>query len=161
MSFGNTVKDGTGTPYWLLVDTSGRLITRSESQGTLSLSSDTTANDSDKSFTVTTAKVWNIQWMYISYSSTATAGDREICFEVQNASAVVIFRAYAARTIIASESNVELVFGVGVDASQIINTNIPKMNLPASYVIRIYDKNAVDAAADDMTVRLVYEERNA
>lgn len=160
MSFGNTVKDGTGTAYWQLVDSSGRLIVRAASQGTLSVSSDTAANDSDKTFTVSSGKVWDVKWVYVSYAATATAGDREICFEVQDASANVIFRAYFSTIIIASQT-VEATFGVGLDSMQKTQVPIPPMNLPASYVVRIYDINAVDAAADDMTLRFVYEERNA
>ncbi len=31
--------------------------------------------------------------------------------------------------------------------------------LPAGYTVRVYDANAVDANADDLTVRLVVDER--
>ena len=162
MSFGNTIKDGTGNSYWLLVDSEGRLIV---SPGfTPGLSAEETANDSDKSFTVPANTEWMIKSIWVELITTVSAGDRQMEIQIQDDSADVIGSIRAGIVQTASLTRYYL-FALGVaDLTSFrdtdhLTTPIPELWLPASYVLRVFDNAAVDVAADDMVVQIRYASR--
>ena len=75
MSFGNTVKDGSGDSYWLVVDSEGRLVVAPAF--ILGLSAEESANDSDKSFAVPASTEWIIKSIWVELTTTGTGGDRQ------------------------------------------------------------------------------------
>lgn len=163
MSAGNTVKDGTGTAYWLLVDSEGRLITNDAWSPSLQV--DEGLNDSDKSITVTASYEWKIQWIWVEFTSTATVGNRQMVIEIQDNAADVIFQMRAGLVQAASLTRYYLFAPMGAEIVTFRDTDflyvpMPPIHLPASYVIRIYDNNAVDAAADDMIIQMMVQERD-
>ena len=76
MAFGNTVKDGSGAAYWLLVDSSGRLMLGNSYSA--SVQSDVTNDDSDKTFTVPASTEWIIKAIRITFTSTENDNKRKI-----------------------------------------------------------------------------------
>jgi len=160
---GNTVKDGSGTNYFVLVDDEGRLVTGPA--WTLALNAEETANDSDKSFTVPANTEWLIHSIWVELISTATAGNRQMEIEIQDGSADVIFELRAGAVQAASLTRYYLFTPQVADLTAFRDTDflmtpIPELWLPAAYVLRVYDKTAVDAAADDMVVQIRYSARD-
>lgn len=162
MSIGNTVKDGSGSMYWLLVDADGRLIV-ADAADTVH-ESDVTLNDSDKTFTVTAGEEWEILSIWVEFTSTATAGARQIVVELQDASSDVIAQLRAEATVAQSQTRYILWAQGAPHDTAFISTDymshaLPKIFLPAGYKIRVYDSAAIDAAADDMIVHMMVRER--
>lgn len=164
MSFGNTIKDGSGDAYWLLVNDDGQLVVAPAWVPGIDI--DVVANDSDKAVAVTALKEWILDSVWVKLTTTATATVRQIVVEIQDGSANVIALFVAGATQDVSITRYYL-FAPGIaTASAFIDTDylttpMPEMHLPAGYNIRVYDNNAVDAAADDMEVTLRYRERTA
>ena len=209
MSFGNTVKDGTGTAYWLLVDSDGRLqlagavahdavaagnpvriggVYRSTPAAVVdgdiadmavdpagrqvvremwqpSLQSDVSADDSDKTFTVPASTLWEIQSIAVNLVTTVVAGARQMTIEVQDGSANVLLTVKAGATQIASLTY-DYSFASGLnDLTAVRDTSFlhtpfaQGLILLPSYVVRVYDSAAIDAAADDMEVFMMVKER--
>jgi len=125
------------------------------------------ADDSDKSATVTAGAIWHIFWVWVELTTTATAGDRQIVVELQDDTNDVIgqFRAGAVqaasltRNYMFAPAMADLV--AFRDTDYLMTPMPPTVLLPAGYQIRIYDNNAVDAAADDMVVMTMYGTRTA
>lgn len=164
MSFGNTVKDGTGTAYWLLVDSNGRL--RINEEWEASLQTDETVDDSDKTFTVPVSTTWRLQSIWIELTTTATAGNRQLCIEIQDDSSDVIAQIRVGAVQAASLTRYYLLAPNVTELTSFrdtdyLSTLLPPLVLPAGYKIRVYDKAAVAAAADDMVVQMMIEERTA
>ncbi len=129
---------------------------------------DATTNDSDKSFTVPAGNVWDLRGIYIDITSTATVGNRRPVVDITDGTNV-LFTPYSTTNETATQRGV-IVFGFdsvtddyAVSGPGNVNTNIgyPPCLLPAGYVVRVYDVNAIDAAADDLTVVLHYIEYDA
>ena len=164
MSAGNTVKDGTGTFYWLLLDSDGRLIINDA--WAPALQADETLNDSDKSITVTAGYEWKIQWIWVELTTTAVAGNRQMVVQIQDAATDVVFQMRAGIVQAASLTRYYLFAPMGAEIVAFRDTDFlyaplpPVIHLPASYVIRVYDNAAVDAAADDMVVQMMVQQRS-
>jgi len=163
MSYGNTAKDGSGTPYWQLVDTLGRL--RINHDWTPGLSSDTAADDSDKKLTVPASTEWRVKSIWVELTTTATAGDRQIMVEIQDASDDVVAQVRAGIVQAASLTRYYLFAPTVTELAAFrdtdyLSTIMPEWVLPAGYDIRIYDKAAIAAAADDMIVHALIESRS-
>ncbi len=164
MTAGNTVKDGTGTMYWLLVDSDGRL--RINDEWSPSLQSDEVANDSDKSIVVTASYEWKIQWIWVELITTATGGNRQLVIEIQDPTTDVIFQMRAGIVQAASITRYYLFAPMGAEIVAFRDTDFlyvpmpPAIHLPASYIVRVYDSKAIDAAADDMIVQMMVQERD-
>jgi hypothetical protein len=149
-----------------------KVVARTYPAGNLVWVRDATLNDSDKSFTVPANKRWNVRYIHGEITCTATVGNRSLAIIINDgtnnvlaapktanitASQTGVINAYSDGGIFATTAGyVPLLSAatpnVGTAAS------IGAMILPAGYVIRVYDFAAVDAAADDMTVVLQYEE---
>ena len=123
------------------------------------LQADATADDSDKSFTVPAGQEWDIQHIHAKLTSTATVGNRRLAVEVQDGSSNVLALVQADAVQVASLVR-DYNFGPGLaDQSAFVNTSLnsafPVLRLTAGEVLRVYDIAAIDAAADDMVVRLM------
>ena len=127
------------------------------------LQADEAPNDSDKTFTVPVGKVWEILSIWVELTSTASVGNRQISVQIQDSDSDVI------GTVIAGINQAESLtrnyfFGAGVvDLTTARDTNflttpIPRILLPAGFIIRVYDNFAVDVAADDMVVQMMVAE---
>lgn len=143
-------------------------ITRTKDCGYPRWVRDATLNDSDKSFTVPTGKVWELHHVKMSLTATATVGNRPMTIAItdgtnelmrnqpvnvaasQTGTVIMVFDgsvAYAATALFLANVGTQCSFGKAV--------------LPAGYVVRCYDSAAIDAAADDVTVVLHYTEYDA
>jgi hypothetical protein len=158
MSYGNTQKDGLGTYYHLLVNAAGEL--KVAKAGAYELQSDVTANDSDKTFTVPTGYMWQIISIRVELVTTATVGNRQIVIELTDGTNVIL-RALAGIVQAASLTRYYN-FYVGapnltafIDTAHLANPLPDGMMLLSGYKVRVYDKAAVDAAADDMSVYMM------
>ena len=162
--YGNTEKLGAGNFYNILVNDDGQLIVAPAWVPGIDI--DVDANDSDKPLPVTALKEWILDSVWVKLATTVTATVRQIVVEIQDGSANVIARFVAGATQDVSITRYYLFApGIATSAAFIdtdhLTTPIPELHLPAGYVIRVYDKNAVDAAADDMEVTIRYRERTA
>ena len=144
-------------------------------KGTPKWTRDAAANDSDKSFTVPTGKIWDLKTIVVNITATATVGNRLLVVGVTDGTNVVYVSpksgnitasqtASALFTIDLAQSgttanNVPLLSYANPNTS--IYFPLPKMVLPAGYIVRVYDYAAIDAAADDMIVVLHYVEYDA
>lgn len=129
---------------------------------TPALAADETADDSDKSFTVTANQVWQILWIWVELTTTATVGDRQLVVQLQDNAADVIGEVRVGSVQAASLTRNYMFAPALADLTSFRDTDYlmtpfpPTIILPESYIIRVYDNNAVDAAADDMVVQMGY-----
>ena len=150
-----TVEQGAaGAEPWVVID-----------NWTPVLRPDENLNDSDKSFTVGADVEEQVLWIWIELTTTATVGDRQIVVQLQDDGADVIGEwrvgqvqaASLTRYYCLAPSNADhLAFR---DTDYLMTPFPPSVILPASYVVRVYDNNAVDAAADDMIVQMMVARR--
>ena len=153
----NTVKDGSGTNYFVLSDDDGRIIITPA--WTLDLESDTAADDSDKSFVVPATTEWKIHSIWIELITTATVGDRQIEVQIQDGTTDVIMEFKVGAVQAASLTRFYLLTSEIADLTAFrdtdyLSTLIPEFTLPTTYIIRVWDNAAIDAAADDMVVHI-------
>ncbi len=130
------------------------------------LQSDEALNDSDKSFTVTAAKQWAIQSIRAELTTTGTGGNRQMLVEIQDDSGDVVSQYIAGAVQAASITRFYHFSSSAADLESFRDTNwlstpLPLLLLPPAYVIRVYDNNAVDAAADDLVVQLLLIQRES
>jgi hypothetical protein len=149
----------------------GKMVARTIPAGTPIWTRDATLNDSDKSFTVPSKKRWNLISVTAQITATATVGNRALVVLINDGTNNIHA---SAKTGSVSAGNTGV---VGIWAGNVSSTTagdmplydgvsstvaklapIPNMVLPAGYIVRVYDTAAVDAAADDLTVVLHYEE---
>lgn len=162
MSIVNTQGDGTGTIRWVHGDSNGDIIDAWHP----ALQADENLNDSDKTLTVAASTEWEILTIWVELTTTATAGARQLVLEFQDDSSDVIGQMRAGATQIESLTYYYMfgqAFGAeltSVRDSDFLYIPLPKIILPASYVIRVYDNNAVDAAADDMIIQALVNARS-
>lgn len=124
---------------------------------------DATLNDSDKSFTVPANRIWNVHSVYVQYTSTATAGTRNLVVQLRDVSGNIYGEWRTSSTFSSSTTHNET-WAVGHGAED-VSSLIAKLALfpslvvlPAGFAVRVIDSNAVDTAADDMIVALLYDE---
>lgn len=129
------------------------------------LTIDAALNDSDKLIVVPAAKQWIIQSIAVNLISTAIVGNRQMRVDIRDGSANLL-ASVAAGAIQTASLTRDFTFAPGLVnqtafVDDILITSFPEgiILLPA-YDVRIYDSAAVDAAADDMIVRLLVRERD-
>ena len=135
--------------------------TAGDADWTVSLLSNETADDSDKSFTVPANTEYQILWVWVELVTTATVGDRQLVLEIQDAAADVIGRIIPAEVQAASLSR-EYMFAPALadqltgwrDATWLMCPIPSTQFMSAGQILRVYDNNAVAAAADDMVVQV-------
>ena len=130
-----------------------------------SLQADETANDSDKTFTVPASTEWQVLWIWVELATTATVGARQLVVQLQDSASDVIGEVRVGATQAASLTYYYQI-GPGIadhtalrDTDYLMTPHMPTIVLPAGYIVRVYDNNAVDAAADDMVIQMMVAER--
>ena len=127
---------------------------------------DENLNDSDKAFAVPADTERHILNIWVEFTSTVTVGDRQLVVEIQDAAADVI--AQWARVGVVQTASLtryyELAPGLPDDLAfrdtDYLRCPIPVTSLlKATDILRVYDNNAVDAAADDMIVMIQLADR--
>lgn len=123
---------------------------------------DATANDSDKSWTVPDGEVWEILYIHGILDSTATVGNREFRIDIADADSQVILSIHPGAVQTAGNTYHYLgMQGVYRETSFVLDEmHIPiadDLFLAPGWSIRIFDVNAVDAAADDLTAAFIYK----
>lgn len=159
MGLSNTVKDGSGDAFWERIDAYGRRLVNDA--WTHVLTSDTSANDSDKTIAVPADKEWFIQSILVELSASSSAGDRKMVIEILNGSADVV------QVIIHNESShpedeewhysysrIGSTGSATIGSVFVVMTNIDGLILPGGYSLHIYDAAAIDPSADDMIVHV-------
>jgi hypothetical protein len=125
---------------------------------------DVAADDSDKTFTVTTLKQWWVRSIYVKLVTTATGGNRQVDVLFTDASNN-IFAKYVAGAVQTASLTREYIFSpghpqeTGFTSGVMLRALSDHFILPEGYKIRVYDSAAIAAAADDMDVRILLEER--
>ena len=129
------------------------------------LTIDAAINDSDKLIVVPAAKQWIIQSVAVNLISTASVGNRQIRVDIRDGSANLL-ASVAAGAVQAASLTRDYTFAPGlvnqtVFVDDILITSFPEgIILLPTYDVRVYDSAAIDAAADDMIVRLLVRERD-
>lgn len=136
---------------------------------------DAAADDSDKSFTVPDGKIWWVQSVYISITTTATAGNRKLRCCVYDPTNAIVANYIGSSDIAASKvsylnlslggpasaaTNLVSLAGTAVDTAGMVGS-LDNLFLTAGYIIRCWDFAAIAAAADDMIVSIHYIEYDA
>jgi hypothetical protein len=127
----------------------------------VSLQSDETLNDSDKTFTVPADTEWQILWIWAEFTTTATVGNRQLVIEIQDTANDVIGQPARAGVTQAASLTYYYQFGPGLadlvafrDTDWLSAPIPPTTILKAGDIVRVYDNNAVDAAADDLILQM-------
>lgn len=122
---------------------------------------DAAADDSDKTFTVPADEQWRLISIYVLLTSTSDVGDRQLDIEITDGTNLLM---KAVAGAVQPESNAyTYVFALGNPqetsfTNDVMYRLLPSgLILPAGYEIRVYDSAAIQAAADDMTVRILHE----
>jgi len=163
-----TQKDGVRVPISLvqLVDGTKRPIpfvsgSAPWGNGVPNLVRDTTLNDADKDMVLVPAgKYYVVESIMINLITTATVGNRVLTVSLRNAGGDVIFLNQASAVVASSTGNKQFSINGSGTAAHYANALFPSV-IPAGYYYRIYDSNATDPAADDMTVSISYKEYDA
>jgi hypothetical protein len=144
-------------------DDRGRL--KSIDTWTVTLVSEETLNDSDKTLTVPASTEYQLLSIYIEFQTTATVGDRQIQIDFRDGADDIIGQirpnvvqaaSLTRYYMIAPSLANQVAF---YDTDHIQTPLPPTIFLPAGYDIRIRDNNAVDAAADDMILQVMVASR--
>ena len=148
----------------IFVDVDGRIQTALA--GTVSRTSDQTANDSDKSFTVPAGKQWLVMGIYADFRPTGTAGNRRLQVQIDDGSDV-IWRTYP-DNLIPATNRFDMAWGPGFPLATATQTGVraqyaplPEFWLDAGWNLQILDAASVDGAADDLRLGLFYLERDS
>ena len=124
---------------------------------------DALLNDSDKTLTIPAGKAWGLRSVYAKLISTATVGNRQLDVLLTDGSDNLVAKFVAGAVqaasltreyVFAPQHPQESAFANGVMLRALAGDCV----LPAGYKVRVYDSAAIDAAADDLTVRLLVEE---
>ena len=118
---------------------------------------DAALNDSDKSYTVPNGETWKLIYAFVTLTTTAGAGNRQMRFSVTDASGNEVgYISAGAVQSPGSTNSYGFMQGIYRETSfvdNMIQVPIPiDLYLPAGYSMRFYDSNAVAPAADDMIV---------
>lgn len=137
-----------------------------DGKGEIVVVSDATLNDTAKLFVVPALQYWKVLSVYFSLITTATAGNRLMSVDFLDATPALIarcpFGAVQAATLTwnytAFPGSDKLAAVAGVALA--LTAPIPGgLWLPPGYGVKIIDTAAVDAGADDISLRFVIERR--
>lgn len=125
----------------------------------------TAADDSDNTFVVPANTEYQILSVYVSLVTTATAGNRQMAVQALDSSDNILIGARA-RVTQAASLTYTYNFAPGLsNDSAVYDTNyvsvaMPSIFLTAGQKLRVWDKAAVAASADDMVVRVQIASRS-
>lgn len=121
-------------------------------------------NDSDKSLSVNTdlqARMVRVDGIRVEFTASATIGTRQFSMEVQDGSSDVIYSqnfSAATDTAAGASTTWEAIPGeaaaAAIDGGPLTEFMPREFWLGRDAVLRIYERDAIDAAADDMTIHL-------
>ena len=118
---------------------------------------ETAANDSNKTLTVPAGVVWEVLHVYASLVATATAGNRNMRLIIGDGSNELA-RSDASAVQIANATEYYHWNPTYHTPAETVATQhtipLPISWLPAGYTVQVLDSAAVDAAADDLTIRV-------
>ena len=125
----------------------------------------TTTDDSDTIFTVPADTEYQILSVYISLTTTSTAGNRQMAVQALDGSDNILIGARARVTQAASLTRVyNFAPGLPNDGgfydTDYLAVSLPPIFLAAGQKLRVWDKAAIAAAADDMVVRVQIASRS-
>lgn len=135
---------------------------------------DATANDSDKSFTVPAGKIWVLALLYAELFATAVVGNRNMIWSLSNGANII--QCGTTGPNCAANQTVNALYMPGIagysttvgvrlttlaEPTNKLTSFAPPLLMREGYILRVYDVNAIDAAADDLTVVLHYVEYDA
>lgn len=129
------------------------------------LTPEETTNDSDKAFVTPVDVEREIAWVWVELTTTVVVGNRLMCLQVLDEAGDLIFEALATPVQAASLTRYYLFAEHVPQAAAFVNVDyasitIPRMPLLPGWSVRVFDRAAVDAAADDMVVQYVYRARS-
>ncbi len=164
MAYSNTNMTGTGTFNHLVSEANQGMLFVTLCW-TPSLQSDEDLNSSNKTFTVPASTEWRVKWIWVELTTTGTGGDRQLEIRILDGAADVIAQVRAGAVQGASLPRYYLFAPhvtelTGFRDSDYLSTIMPEWILPATYVIRVWDNNAVDDEADDMIIQMMVEARS-
>lgn len=159
-----------GSKYYVIKGRPSRSVTNPSTQVVVddswipSLQAEEAADDSDKKLTVPADTEWIIESIWIELITSATANDRQLVIEIQDAGDDVVFQWRVGAVQPASQTRYYALAPHLPNMAAFIDTDylsspFPRLVLPTGFDIRIYDNNAVDAAADDMTLQVMVSAR--
>jgi len=124
---------------------------------------DAALNDSDKTFTVPATKIWHLLLVGYTFTATATVGNRSVTIRIRDDADATLFETRQSTNHTASEVRTGTAFtgfgSVPGILSVIEYAPLPsQLFLPAGFDIRVFDSNAIDAAADDLDVQIMVME---
>lgn len=139
---------------------SGKIYCRCGPGGTPKRTYDDTADDSDKTFTVPANKLWKLKYIFARLVTTATVGNRGLEIQIGDGTNTIAYFGNGGVQAASTTTNNMFYNGApNITTGSNRAIGIPgDLYLPAGYTIKIWDTAAVDAAADDMTVAIAYEE---
>ncbi len=130
-----------------------------------SLVNDANLNDSDKTFTVPASTIWEPLFVYVELITEVGGGNRKMRLEIGDGTDLYWFKEWTpaqaaslTRHYFAGPSLPDDAAFDGADRARMELE--PRFALDAGWTIRLFDVNAVDAAADDMTVRVLGDTRS-
>lgn len=126
--------------------------------------SDAAVDDSDKTLTVPADKTWVLQFLSARLVTTASAGNRQLRVEIGDGTNLLWFKEFGGTQAASLTRDYyaasDLPDDTSFDGDGRIRAQLEAHVLPAGYTVRIYDVNAVAATADDLTIRLIVDERS-
>ncbi len=125
----------------------------------------TTADDSENTFTVPANTEYQILSVYVSLVTTATAGNRQMAVQAIDSSSNILIGVRAGATQAASLTRVyNFAPGLPQDTAfrdtDYLAVSLPSIFLAPGQKLRVWDKAAIAATADDMTVRVQIASRS-
>lgn len=120
--------------------------------------SDVATNDSDKLFAVPVGYLYQVLWIYAELASSATAGNRNMAMAITDNAGTKIFEVRVGVTQAASLTYIYSLAPSLADLTGVRDTTFVMTPIPPTLIlnplqqIRVWDQNAVDAGADDLSV---------
>jgi hypothetical protein len=127
--------------------------------------SDFAFNSSNKLVLVPVGKQWRLVSVYVTFISSATAGNRQLDLLLLDASGNLMGK-YIAGAVQAASVTRLYSFAVGHPQDTAFTNTLmlraigSEVILSAGFGLRVWDSTAVDAAADDMSVTVLVDERS-
>ena len=125
------------------------------------------ANDSDKAITVPATDYYQILWVWVELTTTATVGDRQIVVEYQDAAGDVIGQVRVGQVQAASLTRYYMIAPALADHLAFRDTDYLMTPMPSTLILsqsqrlRVYDNNNGDVDGDDMVVQIQIARRLA
>lgn len=119
-----------------------------------------TSNDSDKTITVPDKKIWQINSIWVNYTTNSTAGTRQLAIQLQSETGGTLWPMQTGITQAASVTYNYLFSPsigdlVGLRDGTNITTPLPILTLGAGWIIRIYDNKAITPTGDGEQMNIV------